>query len=56
MAATCNIGNQGIRRRYWLGLPLIAIGVVMSFVDRTFFGQVIAFFGFLSFFQAQDCT
>lgn len=56
MEKACNIGSRGIRRRFWLGVPLIAIGVVASFLDRSFFGQVIAFFGFLSFFQAQDGT
>ena len=51
-----NIGPRGARRRLWLGVPLIVIGVVASFVDRSFFGQVIAFFGFLSYFQAQEGT
>lgn len=56
MEQICNIGPRGVRKRMWLGIPLIAVGVVASFLDKSFFGQVIAFFGFLSFFQATDCT
>lgn len=56
MENACNIGSKGIRRRMWLGLALITVGVVASFLDRSFLGQVVAFFGFLSFFQAQEGT
>jgi len=56
MENACNIGNQGIRRRLWLGVPLIAIGAVASFLHPSFLGQVVAFFGFLSFFQAREGT
>jgi hypothetical protein len=56
MEQICNIGPKGVRKRMWLGIPLIAVGVIASFLDKSFFGQVIAFFGFLSFFQATDCT
>lgn len=56
MERACNIGTKGIRRRFWLGVVLIVVGVLASFLDRSYLGQVVAFFGFLSFFQAQDGT
>ena len=56
MDQACNIGSRGIKRRLWLGAPLVVIGVVASFLDRSFLGQVVAFFGFLSVFQAMDGT
>ena len=48
----CNIGGQGRRKRMVLAIPLLAIGIVASFLDRSFWGQVIAFFGFLLYFQS----
>ena len=39
-----------------LGIPLVLVGIIASFVDRSFLGQVVAFFGFLSLFQALDGT
>lgn len=51
-----NIGEQGVRKRWMIGIPLLAIGVVASFVSKSFLGQVVAFFGFLSIYQALDRT
>ena len=56
MANTCNIGNQGLRKRFWLGAPLVVIGVIASFVSRSYLGQVVVFFGFLSVYQAHAGT
>ena len=56
MTEACNIGPRGIRKRIWIGIPLIAIGVIWSMLSRSFFAQVVAFFGFLSLFQALDGT
>jgi hypothetical protein len=53
---TCNIGERGIRQRLWLGAILVIGGVIASFLDRSFWGQVVQFFGFLSFFQGVDGT
>ena len=39
-----------------LGIPLILVGTIASFVDRSYLGQVVAFFGFLSIFQALEGT
>ena len=52
----CNIGPMGIRRRLVLGAPLILVGVVGSFFTKSFLWQVVAFFGFLSFYQATART
>lgn len=54
--STCNIGERGIRRRLWLGAILVIAGVISSFLDRSFWGQVVLFFGFLSFFQGVEGT
>jgi hypothetical protein len=56
MVEACNIGGRGIRKRIWIGIPLIAIGIVWSMLSRSFFAQVVAFFGFLSLYQALDST
>jgi hypothetical protein len=56
MAEACNINERGRKKRLILGIPLILIGTVASFVDRSFLGQVVAFFGFLSVFQALEGT
>jgi hypothetical protein len=52
----CNINPAGQKKRLVLGIPLVVIGTIASFVDRSFLGQVVAFFGFLSLFQALDGT
>ena len=52
----CNINVRGRKQRLILGVPLIIIGVVASFWSKSFLGQVVAFFGFLSVFQALDGT
>jgi len=52
--AACNIGPQGRRKRLIVAVPLLLIGVVASFLSRSFLGQVVAFFGFLAWFQAMD--
>lgn len=54
--SSCNIGERGIRRRLWLGAILVIAGVVASFLHRSFLGQVVVFFGFLSLFQGIDGT
>ena len=51
-----NIGDAGVRKRMMIGVPLLIIGVVASFLSRSFLGQVVVFFGFLSIFQALDRT
>jgi hypothetical protein len=56
MAEACNISERGRKKRMILGIPLLLIGTIASFVDRSFLGQVVAFFGFLSVFQALDGT
>ena len=56
MAEACNINVRGRKKRLILGVPLIIIGIVASFVSRSFLGQVVAFFGFLSVFQALEGT
>lgn len=55
-AAACNIAPRGRRRRRAIGMVLITAGVVWSFLDRNFLANVLAFFGFLSWFQAQTGT
>ena len=56
MADACNINSRGRKKRLILGVPLIVIGVVASFWSKSYLGQVVAFFGFLSLFQALDGT
>ena len=56
MAEACNINDRGRKKRMILGIPLILVGTIASFVDRSFLGQVVAFFGFLSVFQALEGT
>lgn len=56
MEGACNINARGRQKRLILGVPLIIIGVVASFMSKSFLGQVVAFFGFLSVFQALDGT
>ena len=56
MAAACNINARGRKKRLILGVPLIIVGVVASFLSKSYLGQVVAFFGFLSVFQALDGT
>lgn len=55
-APACNISPRGRNRRRNIGLLLIAAGVIASFLSKNFLGQVVAFFGFLSWFQAQTGT
>lgn len=50
----CNIGPQGRRKRLIAAVPLLLIGVVASFLSRSFLGQAVAFFGFLAWYQALD--
>jgi hypothetical protein len=49
----CNIGPNQRRRRLWIGVPLLLAGLVASFLSKSFLGQMVAFFGFLSIFQAE---
>lgn len=56
MPIACNINRRGRKKRMILGIPLILVGVIGSFLDRSFLWQVCAFFGFLSVFQAVDGT
>lgn len=49
----CNIGAQQRRRRYMVGIPLLIVGVLGSFWTKSFLWQIIAFFGFLGWFQGQ---
>ncbi len=56
MSSDGNIGPRRIRRHLWIGGPLLIAGSVASFLDRSYLGQVVAFFGFLSVFQALDRT
>lgn len=51
-----NIGDNGVRKRLMIGVPLLVIGVAASFLSRSFLGQVVVFFGFLSIYQALDRT
>jgi hypothetical protein len=50
----CNIGWKGRRQRYVIGAVLLAVGIVGSFLSKSFLSQAVAFFGFLSFFQARE--
>jgi len=52
--APCNIGPEGRRKRLILAVPLLLIGVVASFLSRSFLGQAVAFFGFLTWYQSQE--
>lgn len=52
--AACNIGGKGRRQRYLIGAVLLAVGITGSFLSKSFLSQVVAFFGFLSFFQARE--
>jgi hypothetical protein len=56
MPDACNINVRGRKKRLILGVPLIVVGVAASFLSKSFLGQVVAFFGFLSVFQALDGT
>lgn len=56
MSTACNINTRGRRRRLYLGVPLLVVGTIASFMDRSFLWQVVAFFGFLSLFQALEGT
>ena len=56
MAEACNINVRGRKKRLILGVPLVIVGVVASFLSKGYLGQVIAFFGFLSMFQALEGT
>jgi hypothetical protein len=49
-----NIGPAEIRKRLWPGCVLLVAGGIASFLTRSFFAQVVAFFGFLLVFQARD--
>ena len=39
-----------------LAIPLLVVGIVGSFLHKSFLSQVVAFFGFLSLYQALDRT
>jgi len=54
--ALCNIGPGQRRKRLLVGLPPLLIGFVGSLLSPNFIWQVLAFFGFLSIFQAQTGT
>jgi hypothetical protein len=56
MASACNINSRGRKKRLILGVPLLVVGVVASFLSKSYLGQVVAFFGFLSIFQALEGT
>jgi len=56
MNVVANISSRGRRKRLILGVPLVLVGTIASFLDRSFLWQVVAFFGFLSLFQALDGT
>lgn len=49
-----NIGPSQRKRRLWIGVPLLLAGLVASFLSKSFLGQMVAFFGFLSIFQAES--
>ncbi len=51
-----NIGAKGIHNRLVIGVPLLIAGAIASFLNPSFLGQVVAFFGFLGIFQARDRT
>lgn len=51
-----NIGPSGQRKRMMIGIPLILVGVIGSFTSKSFLSQAVAFFGFLSYFQAHEKT
>ena len=40
-----NIGASGQRKRLIIGIPLILVGVVGSFMSKSFLSQAVAFFG-----------
>jgi len=50
----CNIGPQGRRKRLIMAVPLLLIGVIASFLSRSFLGQAVAFFGFLAWYQSLE--
>lgn len=52
--AACNIGWKGRRQRYVIAAVLLTVGIVGSFLSKSFLSQVVAFFGFLSYFQARE--
>jgi hypothetical protein len=52
----CNIGPSGQRKRMIIAIPLIAAGIIGSFLSKSFVSQAVAFFGFLSYFQATGKT
>lgn len=53
-AGACNIGPGQRKRRLWIGIPLLAVGIIGSFLSKSFLSQMVAFFGFLSLFQADS--
>ncbi len=52
----CNIGPQQRKRRMSVGIALVIIFTVTSFLSRSFISQAFAFFGFLAIFQAAAGT
>ena len=54
--ALCNIGPGQRRMRLLVALPFLLVGFVGSLLSSNFLWQAIAFFGFLSIFQAQAGT
>lgn len=54
--ALCNIGPGQRRKRLVVGLPLLIGGFLGSLFSANFIWQAVAFFGFLSLFQAQAGT
>jgi Inner membrane protein YgaP-like, transmembrane domain len=55
-APLCNIGGKQRRLRLIVGVPVLLVGFIGSLFNDNFFWQAVAFFGFLSIFQAQAGT
>ena len=52
----CNIGPQQRKRRMNVGIGLVIIFTITSFLSKSFVSQALAFFGFLAIFQAAAGT
>jgi predicted tellurium resistance membrane protein TerC len=52
----CNIGPQQRKRRMNVGIGLVVIFTITSFLSKSFVSQALAFFGFLAIFQAAAGT
>ena len=56
MDAACNIGPSQRRRRLWIGLPLLVVGGIASFLTAGWWPLPLVFVGFLGVFQARAGT